>query len=343
MNNPYARFALSRTAQAILVVLLAYVFTFVVISVLPGDPVSSTLRNPDNGFTQEDIDRIIAYYGLDEPLHVQLWTALTRFVVGDFGISLRSNLPVSQLIAEALPSTLVLAGTALGVAAVLAALIAWGTQVLPARYGQGVLRALPSLFLSVPNFVIGLLLIQVFAFGLGVFRVIDTDGPWSTLFAAIALGIPVSAQLAEVLIANLDHESRQEYVAVARSRGLRRTRVFARHLVKPSALPTITVLALIVGELLGGSLITETIFGRTGIGSLVQRSVASQDLPVLQAVVALAAIVFVAVNLVADLVYPLLDPRVEITGAAGARTSGTSGAGAADSSEPATPEKVTSR
>ena len=312
MNSPYTRFALSRTAQAIVVVLLAYVFTFIVISVLPGDPVSSTLKNPDNGFTQEDIDRIIAYYGLDEPLLTQLWTSLTRFLTGDFGISLRSNLPVGQLIAEALPSTLVLASTALVVAIVLAALIAWGSQVLPAKYGQGLLRALPSLFLSVPNFVIGLLLIQVFAFGLGLFRIIDAESPWSTFFAAIALGIPVSAQLAEVLIANLDHESRQEYVAVARSQGLGRTRLFARHLVKPSALPTITVLALIVGELLGGSLITETIFGRTGIGTLVQRAVASQDLPVLQAVVSLAAVVFVVVNLVADLAYPLLDPRVSL-------------------------------
>ena len=312
MKSPYARFALSRTAQAIVVVLLAYVFTFFVISVLPGDPVSSTLKNPDNGFTQEDIDRIIAYYGLDEPLLTQLWTSLTRFLTGDFGISLRSNLPVGQLIAEALPSTLILASTALVVAIILAALIAWGTQVLPAKYGQGLLRALPSLFLSVPNFVIGLLLIQVFAFGLGLFRIIDAESPWSTFFAAIALGIPVSAQLAEVLIANLDHESRQEYVAVARSQGLRRTRLFARHLVKPSALPTITVLALIVGELLGGSLITETIFGRTGIGTLVQRAVASQDLPVLQAVVSLAAVVFVVVNLIADLAYPLLDPRVSL-------------------------------
>ncbi|MEV4689453.1 ABC transporter permease [Microbacterium sp. LWH3-1.2] len=312
MKSPYARFALSRTAQAVVVVLLAYVFTFIVISVLPGDPVSSTLKSPDSGFTQDDIDRIIAYYGLDEPLLTQLWTALTRFLIGDFGISLRSNLPVSQLIAEALPSTLILATTALIVAIILAALIAWGTQVLPGEYGQGLLRALPSLFLSVPNFVIGLLLIQVFAFGLGLFRIIDAESPWSTFFAAVALGIPVSAQLAEVLIANLDHESRQEYVAVARSQGLRRTRLFARHLVKPSALPTITVLALIVGELLGGSLITETIFGRTGIGTLVQRAVASQDLPVLQAVVSLAAVVFVVVNLIADLAYPLLDPRVSL-------------------------------
>lgn len=315
MNRFSAFFALRRIAQAVVVVLLAYVFTFVVISVLPGDPVSSTLRNPDNGFSEDDIQRIVAYYGLDQPVPVQLATALGRFLVGDFGISLRTNLPVGDAIVEALPSTLILAASALGVALVLAVAIAFGTQALPVRYGQGVLRAFPSLFLSVPNFVIGLLLIHLFAFGLGLFRVIDAESGWATFFAAVALGIPVSAQLAEVLIASLDHEARQDYVAVARSRGLGRTALFAKHLLKPSALPAVTVLALTVGELLGGSLITETIFGRNGIGTLVQRAVTSQDLPVLQAVVSLAAVVFVVVNLIADLSYPLLDPRVSAGGA----------------------------
>ncbi|MDU3045171.1 ABC transporter permease, partial [Bradyrhizobium sp.] len=92
-----------------------------------------------------------------------------------------------------------------------------------------------------------------------------------------------------------------------------------RHLLKPSSLPVVTIIALTLGELLGGSLITETVFGRTGIGSLVQRSVSTQDLPVLQAVVSLAAVVFVLVNLLADLVYPLLDPRVKLVGAASRR------------------------
>ncbi|KAB1653825.1 ABC transporter permease [Pseudoclavibacter chungangensis] len=315
MNRSYLAFAARRALQAIVVVLLAYVFTFVVISVLPGDPVTSTLRNPDNGFSEDEIQRIIAYYGLDQPLVVQLWTSLSRFLVGDFGISLRSNLPVAQIIGEALPSTLVLATSALAVAIVLASLIAYGTQVLPPKYGQGVLRAFPSLFLSVPNFVIGLLLIHVFAFGLGLFRIIDPESPWGTFFAAVALGIPVSAQIAEVLIAGLDHESSQDYAAVARSRGLGRTRLFAAHLVKPASLPVVTVIALTIGELLGGSLITETVFGRTGVGSVVQRAVSSQDLPVLQAVVSLAAVVFVVANLLADLSYPLLDPRVRIEGA----------------------------
>ncbi|GAA2805935.1 ABC transporter permease [Saccharopolyspora taberi] len=314
MNRQYANYALRRVLQAIVVILLAYVFTFIVISVLPGDPVTNTLRNPENGFTEDEINRIVAYYGLDRPVHVQLWEALSRFLVGDLGVSLRSGLPVSRLIGEVLPSTLVLASSALAVSLVLAAATGLGTQYLPKRYGQGLLRTFPSLFLSVPNFVIGLVLINVFSFQLGLFRVIDSEAPLATLFAAVALGIPVSAQVAEVLIANLDHEARQEYASVARSRGLGQTRLFLRHLLKPSSLPVVTVVALTVGELLGGALITETIFGRTGIGSLVQRSVTTQDLPVLQAVVTLAAVVFVVVNLVADLVYPLLDPRVRLGG-----------------------------
>ena len=227
---------------------------------------------------------------------------------------MRSNRPVTTLIAEVLPSTLVLASEAFAIALLLAMAIAFGTQFLPKRFGQGLLRGFPSLFLSVPIFVIGLMLIHIFGFQLGLFRVIAPNSFWATFFAAVALGIPVSARIAEVLIANLDNESEQEYAAVARGRGLGPVRLFAKHLLKPSSLPVVTVIALAIGELLGGSLITETVFGRTGIGSLVQRSVSTQDLPVLQAVVSLAAVVFVLVNLIADLVYPLLDPRVKLIG-----------------------------
>ncbi|MGO4714371.1 ABC transporter permease [Bradyrhizobium sp. 2TAF24] len=314
MKNAYLADAAKRLAQAIAVIVLTYVFTFVVVSILPGDPITNILRDPQNGFTEDQIRAIIAAQGLDKPLLVQLGTSISHFVTGDLGLSMRSTRPVSTLIAEVLPSTLILASAGLAVALLLAVAIAYGTQFLPRRLGQGVLRALPSLFLSVPNFVIGLVLIHAFGFQLGLFRVIEPESAWATFFAAIALGIPISAQIAEVLIANLDHESRQEYIAVARSRGLGQTRLFIRHLLKPSSLPVVSVIALTIGELLGGSLITETVFGRTGIGSLVQRSAATQDLPVLQAVVSLAAVVFVLVNLLADLAYPLLDPRVKLLG-----------------------------
>jgi peptide/nickel transport system permease protein len=315
MNSAYRTYAIRRLAQAVVVILLAYVFTFVVVSILPGDPITNVLRNPQSGFTEDEIREIIAAQGLDRPVLVQLWSSLSSFLVGDLGLSMRSQRPVATLIGEVLPSTLILAFSGLAVALVLALVIAYGTRFVPKRFGQGVLRGFPSLFLSVPNFVLGLVLIHIFGFQLGFFRVIEPDSFWATVFAAITLGIPISAQIAEVLIANLDHEAGQEYAAVARSRGLGKMRLFAKHLLKPSSLPVVTVIALTIGELLGGSLITETVFGRTGIGSLVQRSVSTQDLPVLQAVVSLAAVVFVVVNLIADLTYPLLDPRVKLLGA----------------------------
>ena len=313
IGRGFGRFVLRRVAQAVVVILLAYVFTFVVISVLPGDPVSAMLADPQNGFTAEQAQRIIAYYGLDRPIPEQLWQSLTRFVTGDLGLSLRSNRPVATLLAEVLPSTLVLAGSAAVIGLVLAFAIALGVHHLPRPLGSA-LRAFPSLFLSVPTFLIGLLLIQVFSFRLGLFRAIDSDGAVATYFAALTLGIFVSAQIAEVLITNLDHEAGQDYAGVARSRGLGRAALLLRHLLKPSSLPVVTVLAVMVGEVLGGSIITESVFGRTGLGSLVERAVASQDLPVLQAVVTLAAVVFVVVNLLADLTYPLLDPRVRLGG-----------------------------
>jgi peptide/nickel transport system permease protein len=316
MSNAYLGYAAKRLVQAVVVIQLAYVFTFVVVSILPGDPITNVLRDPQNGFTENEIREIIAAQGLDRPIPVQLWT---NFVAGDFGLSMRSNRPVTTLIAEVLPSTLILAAEGLGIALLLALVIGYGTQFVPKRFGQGLLRGFPSLFLSVPNFVIGLVLIHLFGFQLGLFRVIESNSVLATLFAAIALGIPVSARIAEVLIANLDHESGQEYAAVARGRGLGQVRLFAKHLLKPSSLPVVTVIALAIGELLGGSLITETVFGRTGIGSLVQRSVSTQDLPVLQAVVSLAAVVFVLVNLIADLVYPLLDPRVKLVASSKSR------------------------
>ncbi|MFT4286163.1 ABC transporter permease [Nocardioides sp.] len=316
MSGSYLAFALRRAVQAVVVILLAYVATFLVISVLPGDPVSNMLNNPENGFSADQVDQIVAYYKLDQPVLVQLWESLSRFLTGNLGLSLRTNLPVSDMIGDVAVSTLTLAGEALLVALVLAFAIGYGTYALPRWAGRDLLRSFPSLFLSVPNYVIGLLILLFFSFHLGLFTVIDAESGTATFFAALTLGVPVSAQLAEVVIANLDHEAGLEYASVARSRGLGQVGLFVRHLVKPSSLPVVTVIALIVGELLGGAVITEQIFGRNGLGSLVQQSVTTQDTPVLQAVVSLSAAIFVIVNLIADLVYPLLDPRVRAGNAA---------------------------
>jgi len=312
--SPRASFALRRTGQAILVLILVYIFTFIIVSVLPGDAVTSRLSSPESGLSPDDVAAVVSYYGLDRSLPVQLWHSLSHFVTGDLGISLTSRIPVRDILSDALPSTLLLAGTALLIAVPLAGLIALGTQTLPRRLGGDLLRSVPALFLSIPNFIIGLVLINIFAFSLGIFHIIEPQSLTGTILAATALGIPVSAQLAEILITNLDKQRSQEFTTVATARGLSPVALFFRHLLKPGALPAVTMLALIVGELLGGSVITEIVFGRTGIGAVIERSAAAQDFPVLLAVVTLSAAVFVITNLIADLLYPWLDPRVDLPG-----------------------------
>jgi peptide/nickel transport system permease protein len=313
-GRPYLVYALQRLAQAVVVILLAYVLSFVLITILPGNAVATTLGNPQSGLSPAQVKSVENYYGVTRPIVVQLWLALSRFVRGQLGTSLISHQTVTSLIAGALPYTAKLAATALVISLVLAAVIAYGSQYLPGRWARSVIRSAPSLFLSVPNFIIGLLLIHYFSFQLHTFDVLNPDSAVGTFFAGLALGIPICAPLAEVLIANLDHETGQEYVLVARSRGLTKARLFARHLVKPSMLPAVTMAALIAGELMGGAIITEEVFGRNGIGSVMYQAVSTQDTPVLQGIVALAAVVFVVVNLIADLISPLLDPRVRLGG-----------------------------
>jgi peptide/nickel transport system permease protein len=315
-GRPYFVYALQRLAQAVVVIILAYVLSFVLITVLPGNAVATVLASPQSGLNPAQIKNVESYYGVTKPIIVQLWLGLSRFARGQLGVSLVSHQTVTSLIGGALPYTLKLAGTALLIALILAAVIAYGSQYLPGRWARSVLRSVPSLFLSVPNFIIGLLLIHEFSFQLHTFDVLNPDSFVGTVFAGLALAIPICAPLTEVLISNLDQESGQEYVLVARSRGLTQARLFARHLVKPSMLPVVTMAALIVGELMGGAIITEEVFGRNGVGSVMYQAVSQQDTPVLQGVVALAAVVFVVVNLLADLISPLLDPRVRLTGGA---------------------------
>jgi peptide/nickel transport system permease protein len=306
----YAAYAGRRLGQALVVIVLAYVLVFLVLAAIPGDPVSAQLENPQAGYSEAEKAQIRSFYGLDQPVLVQLGLALANALRGDLGISLATSTPVATTIAQALPSTLVLAGTALVLALLIALALGFASQRLGEGRAGGLVRALPTVFLSTPNFLIGLVLIQVFAVQLGAFSIIDPESAGATLFAALTLAIPVSAQIAQVLITALDTTAALDHTEVAVSRGLSPVRVFARHLLRPSLLPTVTVCGLVIGELLGGSLITETIFGRAGIGTVVQKAVSSQDVPVLQAAVVLSAAVFVLVNLGIDLVLPALDPRL---------------------------------
>lgn len=300
-----------RLGQSALVVALTYVFVYAVLFLLPGDPIESRINNPQNPIPEEQARVIINYYNLDKPPLEQFWISVQRIVTGDLGYSLRDGRPVNDLMAQGIGETLALAGLALVFSIALALLVAVVAVFAPWPRVRGAVRTLPVLALATPGFLIGLVLLQVFAYQLGWFSSIRDEGFKSLLLPAATLAIGVSAPIAQVLIQGLTRASKEPFVTVLRASGAAPGWIIGRHVLKNGAIPAITLLGLTVGELLAGSVIAETIFSRTGLGFLTEQSVRAQDGPVVLAVVMFVSIIFTTVNLVTDLVYPLIDPRLK--------------------------------
>lgn len=299
-----------RSAQALLVLWLAYTASFVLLYVVPSDPIEMRLRDPENPISPEDADRIRQYYGLDHPIADQYMTALTRLLHGDLGYSLQHGDAVSERMLAALPATLQLTGLGLLFAMILAFALVSIIVLTKARRLAAFLELTPSLFVSVPMFWLGLLVIQVFSFQLGLFAVIDDKAFSSLLFAALAIAIPVSAPLAQVLLAGLQSVYAEPFVDVLTTKGVGPVGIYLRHALRNALMPLLTVLGLTVGELLAGAVVTETVFSRQGLGALTEQAVTTQDLPIIQGIVLFAAAIFVALNLAVDVVHPFVDPRV---------------------------------
>lgn len=305
------RYLTVRFGQALIVLWAAFTFSFVLLQALPGDAILIKFQNPDLGLSAEQIAQLRLSYGADTPVMTQYVHALVSLLQGDFGLSLQSGVPVSELLSENLPSTLLLALLGLIVATLLAFLLAALSFLSPFSWLRAALQSLPSLFISVPTFWLGIVLIQIFSFQLGWIPVIN-PGPWQGLILpTLTLALPISAPLAQILMRSIDQVQTQPYVAVARAKGASRAGVLWRHVLGNALLPTLTVAGLLLGELIAGALITETVFGRSGLGQLTQEAVNTQDGSVLQAIVVISASAFVVINLVIDLLYPLLDPRLK--------------------------------
>lgn len=316
------RYALRRTGGALLVLALAFTAAYILLAALPGDAVLARYGNPDLGLTPAQLAEIRASYGADRPAVVQFLDTAASFLRGDLGYSVQSGAAVSALLAEALPSTLTLAALGLLVAVVLAVAIAFtathgslhGTRVT--GWMRRTLRGLPPLMVSLPVFWIGIVLIQVFSFQLGLVPVLNA-GPVQALILPVAtLAIPIAAPLAQVLIRSIDEVSAQPFVAVTRARGASTWWLLWRTVARNALLPTLTMAGLLFGELVGGAVVTEAVFGRMGIGQLTAQAVAARDTPVLMAVVVISTVVFVLINLLVDLLYPVLDARLRSSSAA---------------------------
>jgi len=310
------RYVLGRIGQAALVLWAAYTATFAILYLLPSDPVALQLGANNievDSLTPEQREAAAARLGLDRPVWEQYLVMLGNALRGDFGVSFAKQVPVSDLLAQRLPGTVTLSVVAVALALVLGVAIAFTATLVPRGAVASLLRRLPAVGVSVPNFWIALLLIQIFAFILGWLPSMGDQGWQSYVLPAITMAIPTSAVLAQVLIRSFDDTLDEPYIATARAKGLTRYDVQVRHAFRNAALPTLTILGLLVGSTVTGSIVVETVFSRNGIGRLAQESVLQQDIPVVQAIVVLAAAAFVVVNLIVDLLYPLLDPRIAHT------------------------------
>lgn len=304
-------YLLQRAGLGVLVLWAAFTLSFVLLQVLPGDAVLIKFQNPDLGLSPQQIAEMRQAYGADSPLWQQYLHTLVAMLRGDFGFSVQAGVPVSELIASNFPDTLRLALPGFLLAVVIAVLLAFISNLVGFRWLKNALQSLPSLFISIPTFWLGIALIQLFSFQLRWIPVIN-PGPWQGLILPIiTLALPISAPLAQILIRSIDQVQTQPFVAVARAKGASYSCVLWRHVALNALLPVLTVAGLLLGELIAGALITETVFGLSGLGQLTQQAVNNQDVAVLQAIVMISAFGFVTINLLVDLLTPLLDPRLQ--------------------------------
>ncbi|MEV5535092.1 ABC transporter permease [Streptomyces prunicolor] len=308
------RYVIKRLAQAVGVLWAAYTVSFLVLDFLPGDPVTAMAgAGMDSG--QVDPAQLAALrheYGFDKPVLVQYADYLGKAVRGDFGDSVSTGRPVSSTLADALPQTLQLTGAALLLAVFLGGGLAVLATYTSRRWLRQLLLSLPPLGVSVPTFWVGLLLVETFSFRLHWFPAFGNDGLRGLILPAVTLAVPTGAQVAQVLAKSLLTALDQAYVETARAKGAGRWRIHLRHALRNASLPALTVVGLLVGQLIAGSVVVETVFSRDGLGRVTAAAVTAQDIPLVQGVVVFGALIFVVTNLVVDLVYPLLDPRIVV-------------------------------
>ena len=297
-----------RLAQALAVLFGVSIVVFLLLR-LSGDPTSLMLPLEA---TPEEREAMRRQLGLDEPIFLQYLDFVWRAVQGDLGGSLRGGGPALELVLERLPATALLAGSAM----LLAILIAFPIGVIAAlKPGSALDRASTTFALfgqSIPNFWFGLILILIFAVQLRLLPTGGMGGFANLILPTVTLAFWSAARTARLIRSGMIEALSQDYVRTAKAKGLSRFTVVVRHGLRNVMLPVVTVIGLDLAVLLGGAVVTETVFAWPGVGRLVVDSIAQRDFPVVQAAVLVIAVIYVVVNLVVDLLYTVLDPRTRV-------------------------------
>lgn len=317
-----------RLIQLVPLLVAVSVMVFVLLHLMPGDPLYTMISELPNA-TQEDYLRLRNLYGLDDPIYVRYLKWVGQVVQGNLGFSVENHLPVLDLILPRLRNTLILTVSAMLIGKTLAILIGIYSALRQYSPGDYLATAFAFFGYSVPGFWFGLMLIMLFAVHLGWFptgglsstRMLDLEGWEATTELLRHLVLPLATLVLtettttmRYMRASLLEVIRQDYLTTARAKGLAERTVVFRHALRNALIPVVTIIALSVPRVVGGSVVVETVFTYPGVGRLLFDSLMSNDFPVAMAIILLLVFLVVVFNLAADILYGVLDPRIRYTG-----------------------------
>jgi peptide/nickel transport system permease protein len=315
------RYLRGRVPAAILVLLGASLLVFSMLHFLPGDPVLIMMASGGGGIagaqgtdiSQEQYEAIRHQLGLDRPLYVQFGAFVWNALHGDLGRSFRSNQSVAELIANVLPNTFRLALLSLGISCLVGVALGTLAAVRHNTWIDSATMAFALFGVAMPNFWFGLILISVFALYLRWLPATGIGGWNAIILPALALGMRSAAVIARLTRASLLEVLSEGYLTTARAKGLPERIVILRHSLRNALIPVVTIAGLQFGDLLAGAVVIEVVFARPGIGNLAVKAIENKDFPVVQGTVLVVATAYVVTNLLTDVVYALLDPRITYT------------------------------
>ena len=305
------RYTLSRLAQLLPVLWLISLIIFVVMHALPGDPAELMLAGAEGGaITPERLAELRAAMGLDDPLVVQYLRFLSRAVVGDLGESLRFRIPVNELILDRFASTLGLALCGLLIAIAIGLPLGMLAAMRQNSWIDALSMASAYVGASMPVYWLGLLLILFFSFTLQWFPPAGAEDWTALVLPSATLGFVAAGLISRLVRSSMIEVLAEDYIRTGRAKGLTESLVLWRHGLKNALIPVITMVGLQFGGMLAGAVVTETVFSRPGVGRLVVNAILAKDYPLVQGCVLFLAVVYLSVNLVVDLAYAWLDPRI---------------------------------
>ncbi|KQL49721.1 peptide ABC transporter permease [Brevibacillus choshinensis] len=302
------QYLLKRLMSGLIVLVGVSLFSFALIHLIPGDPVRIMLGEKA---TKERVEQLREHMGLNKPLVVQYVNYATGVLKGDLGTSLKTSRPVSMEIAQRFPATLKMALSGIVVAIVAGVIMGILAAKYKDTYVDYAIMSLATLGMSLPSFWLGLLVIMVFAVNLGWFPVAGGTGFKDLIMPAVTLGVLLSTTISRLTRSGMVEVLSNDYIRTARAKGMGEGIVLFRHAFRNVMIPVVAVVGLQMAALLGGAVIVEQVFNWPGIGTLAIEAISSRDFPMIQGIILFMGAIYVIVNICVDLLYAVLDPRID--------------------------------